>query len=300
MTIELLAPAKINLGLEVIRRRNDGYHDIATVLQTISVFDRIRIEASAADEVQITNRLVQFEANLATRALAESKASGLTQECYRIEIEKRIPIAAGLGGASADAAAVLRALSPENEYDQPDLAKRALQLGSDVPFLLRGGAALATSRGEVLEPLPPLRNCWLVLASPEIELERKTARLYAALREDDFSDGSASRSVASALRQGAIPPPVDLQNAFSRALATLMPEIGELSVRFHQAGASFVAISGAGPTHYTIAPTLSAAISISTQLASRPPRPMRVLIARPVGPGLQRRRHKTHETDPAL
>jgi 4-diphosphocytidyl-2-C-methyl-D-erythritol kinase len=300
MTMELLAPAKINLGLEVIRRRDDGYHDIATVLQTITVFDRVRLRAADRDEVQIVDRIIQIEANLAARALELATASGLTKGHHRVEIEKRIPIAAGLGGASADAAAVLRGLCTGDACDRRKLAELALHLGSDVPFLLHGGAALATGRGEVLESLSSLQGCWLVLASPDFELERKTTRLYGALRAEDFSDGSGAMRVAEALKQQALPTPSDLHNAFARALSTFIPEIDEVVGRFRHAGAPFVALSGAGPTHFTIVPTLSEAISMSAQLTRRPPLPLRVLVARPAPSGMQLRRHKTHGSTAAL
>jgi 4-diphosphocytidyl-2-C-methyl-D-erythritol kinase len=300
MTVDLLTPAKVNLGLEVIRRRDDGYHDISTVVQTISIFDCIRLRPADRDDVEITNRIVQIEANLAMRALEAATAAGLARGSFRVEIEKRIPIAAGLGGASADAAAVLRSLSPNQECDQPEMAKLAFRLGSDVPFLLRGGAALATGSGEVLESLPSMRGCWLVLASPAFEIERKTARLYESLRTEDFSDGSASIRVASALKRDTHPKPADLQNVFSRALRAFVPEADELIARFLHAGATFVALSGAGPTHFTIVPTLSTAISISAELTRKPPIPLRVLVARPVPSGIQVRRHKTHAPAAAL
>lgn len=300
MTIELLTPAKINLGLEVLRKRGDDYHDIATVFQTISVFDRIRITPAKNDELQIINRFVQIEANLAARALDLAKQSGLSHAGHRIEIEKRIPIAAGLGGASADAAAVLLGLDLDQAFSGPEVAALALQLGSDVPFLLQGGAAHATGRGELLESCASLRSCWIVLASPDIEIERKTARLYGALRPGDFSDGSATRRVASALERGTIPDPADLGNAFTRPLQELMPESSRLVDHFRAAGAPFVALTGAGPTHYTIVPALSNAISMSARLARQPPVPMRVLVARPVPSGARLRRRKTHMTGSAL
>ena len=300
MTIELLAPAKINLGLEVIRRRDDGYHDIATVMQTISVFDRVRILPAAEDDVRIVGQVHQIESNLASRALDLAKQSGLTKGSHRIELDKRIPVAAGLGGASADAAAVLRGLSLDSDCDSPEVAPLALQLGSDVPFLLQGGAALATGRGEILESFPSLQDCWLVLASPAIDIERKTATLYGALASSDFSDGSAAIRVASALQQRAVPEPSDLGNAFSQPLAHLIPGIAEIVEHFHDAGAPFAALSGAGPTHFTIVPVLSDAISVASKLARRAPIPMRVLIARPVPSGIQQRRRKTHEREFAL
>ncbi len=293
MSIELLTPAKINLGLEIIGKRDDGYHDIATVFQTISVFDRLRIEASDSDSVQIVDRVLQIEANLAERALFHVRSAGLTGTPHRIEIHKRIPVAAGLGGASADAAGVITALASETSIGRERLDELAIQLGSDVPFLLRGGAALATGRGEILEPLPSLRGCWLVLASPDIELERKTARLYGALSAADFSNGYRVRQVAAALRQGAIPATADLANAFSRPLARFVPDIAAMVTAFEEAGAPFVALTGAGPTHYTIATTLHDAAGIADQLMRLTPIPLRALLARPVASGIHLRQDKT-------
>jgi 4-diphosphocytidyl-2-C-methyl-D-erythritol kinase len=300
MTIEVLTPAKINLGLEVIRRRGDGYHDIATVLQTVSIFDRLHISPAASTEVRIVDRIIQIEDNLASRAIETALQSGLTQGTYRVDIKKRIPVAAGLGGASADAAAILSALGSDRDSTGNELATLALQLGSDVPFLLQGGAARATGRGEILEPCSSIRGCWIVLASPNIEIDRKTAKLYGALRSSDFSDGGASLRVASALDRGSIPDSADLENAFARPLHELIPELSSLIAHFRQAGAPFVALSGAGPTHYTIVPSLAEATSISVRAACNPPIPLRVLVARPAPSGILVRRQKTHQAASAL
>jgi 4-diphosphocytidyl-2-C-methyl-D-erythritol kinase len=300
MTIELLTPAKINLGLEVIRRRDDCYHDIATVLQTISIFDRIRISPATRNQVRIVDRIIEIEDNLASRAIEMALQSGLSQGNYLVDIEKRSPVAAGLGGASADAAAVLIALDPDRDSIGNETATLALQLGSDVPFLLRGGAARATGRGEILEPCSTLRDSWIVLARPNIEIDRKTAKLYGALEPSDFSDGGASLRVASALDRGSIPDPADLDNAFTRALHDLIPELSSFISHFRDSGAPFVALSGAGPTHYTIVPTLAEAGSIGARVAGKSPLPLRVLVARPAPSGILLRRQKTHQVASAL
>lgn len=285
MTLAVLAPAKINLGLEVVRKRADGFHDIATVFQTISVFDRLRLTETDSDSVQITNRIQQIESNLVLRALEMARDHRITDRSWRVDLHKRIPVAAGLGGASSDAAATLLALAPIEHIPPEDLTTVALQLGSDVPFLLRGGAAIAGGRGELLEPLPSLTSSWIVLAAPSIELEQKTARLYAALHAGDFSDGSRMQRVAASLRARRKPNPDDLANAFGRPLAALLPAVELLQQSFARAGAPFVALSGAGPAHYTIVPQLADALWIASELAISRPLPMRVLIARPCGAG---------------
>jgi 4-diphosphocytidyl-2-C-methyl-D-erythritol kinase len=298
MTIAVLAPAKINLGLEVIRKRDDGFHDIATVFQTISVFDRLRITEADEDAVEIVNRIEQIEANLIGRALELARDRGLIGRHWRIEVEKRIPIAAGLGGASSDAAGILLALC--RNHESAEISKVALELGSDVPFLLRGGAALGRGRGDVLEHLPTLRGCWLVLATPRIELDQKTARLYGALSPADFSDGSRVSRVATALQQFRQPDPADLVNAFERPLSALMPAVGQIHEAMLQSGAPFVALSGAGPTQYTIVTELRAAVRIATMLRRDAPVPMRVLIARPAGSCPLVRNEKTIDSTETL
>jgi 4-diphosphocytidyl-2-C-methyl-D-erythritol kinase len=285
MTIDLLAPAKVNLGLEVIRRRSDGYHDIATVFQTISLFDRMRLEASQVDEVRIVNRQVQLENNLAERALQLARTTGLTSRHWRVEIEKRIPVSAGLGGGSADAAAVLTGLAAHAGTSVESLSRTSLSLGSDVPFLLNGGAALAHGRGDVLSPVRTLRGCWLVLATPPFELERKTARLYGALTPAEFSDGSRVERVAAALESEAIPPALCLVNAFEEPLYELIPRLLDLRRAFMTAGAPVVALTGAGPTHYTLVPALTSAIDLARELRRALPATTRILIARPIGSG---------------
>lgn len=285
MTICALTPAKINLGLEVVRRRNDGFHDIATVFQTISVFDRLSLSLAPEDAVRTPDRIEQIEPNLISRAIELARKRGLTSAHWHVELEKRIPIAAGLGGASADAAATLVMLAEREQRPVRFLPEYAFELGSDVPFLLTGGAALASGRGEMLDPLPPLRGIWFVIAAPAIELAQNTARLYGALRPEDFSNGARVQRVADAMRAHSSPSHVDLVNSFERPLVDLVPEVTALRSSFLRAGAPFVALSGAGPAHYTIVPALSDAIRIASALSSHRPLPMRILVARPVARG---------------
>lgn len=300
MTIDVLAPAKLNLGLEVIRRRDDGYHDIATVFQTISVFDRLRLSPATEERVRIVDCAESIGDNLVERALALARENALTSRTWYVELEKRIPLAAGLGGASSDAAATLLALAEHEGKSSAGLSSLALDLGSDVPFLLQGGAALGSGRGELLEPLPSLTGCWLVLASPSVAMDRKTAQLFGSLQPEDFSDGARTQRVAMTLRARQFPDPSDLANAFERPLTERLSNIDALHQAFHRAGAPFIALSGAGPTHYTILPTLEAAIRIARQLAEERPIPMRVLLARPTSSGPLLRRYKTARAAGAL
>ncbi len=298
MTVELLAPAKINLGLEILGKRDDGYHDIATVFQTISLFDRIRLDEADADSVHMPGPAI--EENLAARVLEFAGSSGISRPPYRVSIEKRIPIAAGLGGASTDAAAMLAAMQTLHGLDSRHASAIALRLGSDVPFLLRGGAAFATGRGEVLEPLPSLRSCWFALVIPRIAIERKTAQLYGALTDADFTSGHRVERVTAACRRNRLPAAGDLANAFDRPLADFVPGTASLVAAFTEAGAPFVALSGAGPAHYTIVRNLSQAIDIARRIVHLAPMPVRALVARPVSTGIQIRDRKTLDASGAL
>lgn len=285
MTFAVLTPAKLNLGLEVLGKRDDGYHDIATVFQSISLFDRIHLERADRDEVRLLGSAEQLESNLAERALDVLRDAGNAIGHWNIRISKRIPMAAGLGGASSDAAAVLVTLGQQVAIPPASLEKLALRLGSDVPFLLSGGTVRAAGRGDQLDRLPPLRNCWFVLATPPLALDRKTTQLYGALQPVDFTDGSRIDLVAAAIRQGTLPEPSALKNAFERPLHALLPEIAELERAFSTAGAPFVALSGAGPTHYAIVQRLSEAISLARALRAVVPHPTRIMIARPTAYG---------------
>ena len=155
------APAKLNLGLEVLGRRADGYHDLATIFLTVSLFDELSVasETGTSLGLECSGSEVPSQENLVWRA-AEAMQEVAPGRGALLRLEKRIPVAAGLGGASSDAAATLLALRQLWQVDiaEEALAGVALRLGSDVPFLLRGGCALGRGRGEVLEEIDPHPN----------------------------------------------------------------------------------------------------------------------------------------------
>ena len=155
--MEVEAQAKLNLTFEVLGKRGDGYHEVKTVMQTIGLSDRISLEHWPTLRVDCDSRELSGEANLvykAAHALARSRG---IQARARIRIQKRIPVAMGLGGGSSDAAAALRVLNDlwETGATQEELGEIAATIGSDVSFFLTGGTALAEGRGEIVSPLPP-------------------------------------------------------------------------------------------------------------------------------------------------
>lgn len=258
--LRLLAPAKINLALEVVRKRSDGFHEIDTVMTTIDLVDQVTLHPrspGAGLEVVLTGAYaagIDPTDDLSRRAaMCVAEAAGREPD-VRIEVEKRIPSPAGLGGGSSDAAAVMRGLDRLWDLRWPLERQEALAatLGSDVPFFLHCGAARCTGRGEQVEPLrnikPPLRL--LILVPPVPGGEQKTARRYAALHPHDFSDGSRAKRLAARVARNAPPPTNDLVNAFERVLERTEPELVAHYARYGQAGALRMHLSGAGPAVY--------------------------------------------------
>jgi 4-diphosphocytidyl-2-C-methyl-D-erythritol kinase len=283
-TVRALAPAKLNLGLEVIGKRADGYHDIATVMQTVSLFDRLTATPGSEIALHVSDPSLAGEDNLVLAAARLLRSSVGQAGGASIELKKRIPTAAGLGGASSDAAATLVSLSQLWDARMPpdkllDLASR---LGSDVPFLVEGGAALVEGRGETLTPLRPLAGAWFVLVVPAVSIPRKTPTLYGALTPDDFTSGDRVRRLATAIEAGGELDPELLANAFRRPLLALRPELGEIERVFADAGAPVVALSGAGPTLYTAVREIAQARRLAGRLHASLPSDARVVVCRPV------------------
>ena len=266
-SVEVAAPAKINLGLEILGCRDDGYHEIATILQAIDLVDEVRLHPG--DRIRTLHRFpgIPDEENLAIRALLMLRDRFGSHQSAVLELRKAIPAAAGLGGASADAAAALLAARDfwGLEVGDAELAVLARELGSDVPFFLRGGTALASGRGDNLDPLPS-PGLSVIVVTPHVAIARKTATLYAALRPSDFSDGSRVAAQADRLRAGLRPDPALLTNSFERPLYALRPELADLVATMRACGAPHVALSGAGPSHFALFPDPAEAGSVATRL----------------------------------
>src|SRR5215208_924246 len=230
--IAIDAPAKLNLGLEVIGRHEDGFHEIATIFVAIDLFDRITLSAADDLELSCDDDSLAGKENLAFRALRLLRDETSYRGGARIDLCKRIPAAAGLGGASSDAAAAL--LGGRELWGQDlsgtQLDDLAARLGSDVPFFLRGGCAVGRGRGDLLEPLslPAPARLWFVVVVPGVRIPAKTASLYARLSPDDFSDGSLIAAQAERLGSSRAADVSLLGNAFARPLYAIAPELAAL------------------------------------------------------------------------
>jgi 4-diphosphocytidyl-2-C-methyl-D-erythritol kinase len=247
--------AKINLTLEVLRRRDDGYHDLASLVHTINLADDLHLD-SANEFLSRTEGLdLDAEANLVARA-AQLLAS-ITGVRFGAELSllKRIPVAAGLGGGSSDAATTLVGLNTlwGKRVGRTDLTRLAAALGSDVPFFVQGGAALMRGRGEDLEVLPPLTSQWLVIVLAPHNILDKTKRLYAALEPADFSSGELTLLAADRLRQHLPLAEDQLTNAFSRAARAIFPGHSELWSEVEAICGRRFFLSGAGPALFALA-----------------------------------------------
>lgn len=251
----VLAPAKINLGLEILGRRPDGFHEIRSVLAMVDLVDEITIThvpgRSQPDLRGVPG--VAVDDNLIARAVMLFSRFTDTPRGYDIRVVKRIPAPAGLGSASSDAAATLLALNdmhgrPVN-FDQ--MHALAAMLGSDVPFFLGAPVAAVRGRGTDLLPLPTISG-HVLIATPRIALDAKTTRLYGLLAPDDFSDGSTIHQLTAAIINGDPIDPACLGNAFERPLRALAPATRILVDQMRLAGCSHVALSGAGPAHYAL------------------------------------------------
>ena len=247
------AYAKINLTLAVLGKRADGYHDLSSVMQTISLHDTLRLTTNRSGQITVHSDNPELNApdNLALRA-AMALRDATRDEALGAEIEllKAIPSPGGLGGGSSDAASVLLALNAlwETQVPLERLAQLAAALGSDVPYFLSGGTALIAGRGEYVTPLPDAQSLWLVLARPPIAVS--TAAVYRALSPADYATSDDTDAIVQAIQQGEPLPLERLSNSLEAPVLRDYPEIATTRDALLTSGAPLVRMSGSGPTLY--------------------------------------------------
>jgi len=251
--------AKLNLYLEVIGRRDDGFHEIETVFHGIDLADTLEVEAAPEGDpiIELTGArmpeaLGDPQRNLVTKA-ADLLSERSGRSGVRFKLDKAIPVAAGLGGGSSNAAGALVGLDRlwELGLDGPGFRDAALALGSDVPYFLHGGTALGTGRGEVLRALPSPNDLWFVLGVSEEALP--TAKVYDAWRPPRRPEASSSALVAALARGDAQDVAPLLYNALEAPAFSLRPELSLGKEALQRAGALGVCLSGSGPTLFALA-----------------------------------------------
>jgi len=249
MSLEEKAYAKVNLFLDVLTRRTDGYHDIGTLFQTIDACDLLEAREISAGPVQLTYSAPQdypVESDLVYRAAEALRTHAQIKQSVAIHLHKRLPLGAGLGGGSADAAAALRLLNRMWNLGLPvtTLCAIGAKLGADIPFLVEGGTALAAGIGDVLTPIATPEvpaNVVLAVATPLCAVPTKAA--YAGIkpsgtaRWDAFLKGPFSNPLDSRF---------DLFNKFEESVLPQFPEISKLKSDFSRFGALRVLMSGSG------------------------------------------------------
>lgn len=248
--LRLNAYAKINLTLDVLGRRPDGYHEIETVLHTLELHDTVILrEAERGITVRCDHRSVPTDVqNLVFRTAQLLRDVYGVDRPIQIEIRKRIPPASGLGGGSSDAAVTLLGLAQmwKLRLDGRELIDLASQIGSDVPFFLTSGAALATGRGERLTYLPSLAPTWVVLLCPNLEISTRWA--YQALDPAGIRERPDTPGLVEALRAGDVREVARrVRNVFEELVAAHHPVVAELKRRLVAQGAMGAAMTGTGP-----------------------------------------------------
>ncbi|MBM7866379.1 4-(cytidine 5'-diphospho)-2-C-methyl-D-erythritol kinase [Heliomicrobium gestii] len=299
--MRLLAPAKINLALDVLGRRADGYHQVVMVMQTISLVDTVTVTVNEGDTaIRLaggTEEAPPDRDNLVYRAAhLLSEAAGLS--CgVQIHLEKVIPVAAGLAGGSSDAAATVKAMNRLFGLRWSDIDMEALlaRLGSDIPFLVRGGTALATGRGEIVHRLPPAPNFWVVLVKPPFGAS--TPQVYKALGAPALPEplpwpeamtpettptGTASQRVMAALQAGDYGALLAaLGNDLEQVTLEWHPVLKEIKGQLERLGCDRALMSGSGPTILGFTASEATARSVAAAMNEQwGPQQYRVLTAR--------------------
>ncbi|HMM20794.1 MAG TPA: 4-(cytidine 5'-diphospho)-2-C-methyl-D-erythritol kinase [Selenomonadales bacterium] len=267
--IVVAAHAKINLALDVLGKREDGYHEVAMVMQSVGLADRVAL-SERPEGIRVSTDLAGLDcgpANLAYRAAELLQKQFAIRRGVEIVLAKHIPLAAGLAGGSADAAAVLQGLNRlwELELPEDELVELGALLGSDVPFCLEGGTMLATGRGESLAPLPALPHAWLVLAKPPVAVS--TAWVYGQFRPEAVAVRPDLEGMAESLRRGDLPGVAGrLCNVLETVTIPVYPEIAAIKQLMLKHGAMASLMSGSGPTVFGLAATREKAEEIAAVL----------------------------------
>ncbi len=246
----LKAHAKINLTLEVLGRREDGYHDIASIMQAVDLYDTLSFRPSDELALECDVPELATDDNLVLKAARALREKTGYESGAIISLEKRIPAAAGLGGGSSDAAATLVGL---NELwglglTVEDLTPLAACIGSDVPFFLHGGTAMALGRGERIRPLPPIDLQWLVLLAPSINVPNKTASMYGLLSQSQMTRGALTRKLEARIRGGGDAPPQFFFNAFDDIAFKAYPNLEKYWKTLDAMGGREIHLAGSGPS----------------------------------------------------
>jgi 4-diphosphocytidyl-2-C-methyl-D-erythritol kinase len=252
--LTIKAPAKINLTLEVLRKRPDGFHDIKSVFQAVDLCDTLTLKTGKDITFRCDMPGWSAEKSLVVKVIDLIKKETVCSHDVTVEIEKQIPLMSGLGGDSSDAAALLRGLNQlwKLELSPEKLRELAAQLGSDVVFFLRGGTALVEGRGEILTPLPSFPKAYVVLIMPDLlPVPGKTGRMYAALKPPHFTDGKITEKFINGLNNSVVDSSM-LFNTFENIAFDYYIGLKMYKEHLIRLGAPHVHLAGSGPSLFVV------------------------------------------------
>lgn len=254
--IILKAYAKINLGLDVLRRREDGYHDVRMIMQSVGLYDKLTLKKIPKDEILLSSNIGSLpnnEKNLVYKAISlMKKECGITTG-VKAELEKRIPMAAGMAGGSSDAAAALIGMNKlfELGLSLEKLMELGVKIGADVPYCIMGGTALSEGIGEILTPLQPMPHCYILIAKPRISVS--TRFVYENLEADKLPYHPDIDGMIEAIGSGNLNGVTDrLSNVLETVTEKKYPIIGQIKKAMIEEGALNSLMSGSGPTVFGI------------------------------------------------
>ena len=267
------AAAKVNLYLDILGRRSDGYHEIESIIQSVKLYDKIILRPRRRGiKIACTHPQVPLdEGNICYRAVEIlSTVLGMKQG-LEIEIQKNIPVGSGLGGASADAAAALIGTRKLFKMDIPlsDLSKLALELGSDVPFCLTGGTALVRGRGEKIMPLPLLKDGWFILVDPGMSIS--TSWVYSTLKGELTTKRLNTKLIKELMKKEGIRgvSKFPLYNKLEEVVIERFPILRDIKAKLIEAGAIGALMTGSGSTIFAVAEDEERAKSILDRLGRK-------------------------------
>ena len=273
-TLVLQAPAKINLSLDILRRRKDGYHDLCMVMQQISLCDLVHIRILPEPGIRLSTNadfLPVNHQNIAWKAaelLGTKSGINLSDSGVELIIDKRIPVSAGLAGGSADAAAVLKGLNQLWRLGMSlgELQKFGLELGADVPYCLQGGTALAEGIGEQLTPLKMAKDLWVVLVKPPVSISTK--EVYNRFKPEEVKKRPDTISLINAMSRFDLTAMADaMANVLESVTIETVPEINEIKRKMLEYNAFASFMTGSGPTVFGLFKTAEKARAAGTKMS---------------------------------
>ncbi len=273
--LELKALGKINLGLDILGRRENGYHDVRMVMQTVYLYDRVILEKTREPGIEISTNLPYLpvnENNIAYKAAELLQREFGIREGIRISLEKHIPVAAGMAGGSSNAAAVLFGMNRMFDLglSEEGLKERGVTLGADVPYCIMRGTVLAEGIGEILTPLPPLPKCYVLIAKPPLSASTKT--VYEKIDREGIKSHPDIDGILAGLREGNLQQVAgSMGNVLEQVMLEEHPVLQKIKDVMLMSGALNAMMSGSGPTVFGIFTSRGRARAAAARLKRQTP-----------------------------